>query len=737
MERPQYYYPPASVASTRSSFESRSKSPLSIASSVEYQSSRTSTDSIFAHPDARPAPFPSPTSRPYSFGPGAKRSFTEPIVPIRRHGPNGHGRPQVYTTLITPQRLSRGPLSQTNPLGPAFGVRYKPPVPGTGFKKLPEEILLVILAELKKLHLDAGSLSCATCWMRDLANLSLSNQKWWRAARCALYEDIQLNGADSTFHTKKKYKVKYGVRLKLLRRTLQSRPELAAYVKSLKVPAIPAGVKAKKELDEYLDLVASLIMACPNLERLPGFYPAYNHTFSRYIHALSTRANLKEVVWVINPSPTQRQHRYTSSDDAQYLDPLMAPAALLPEQCVDFLTYHSNWSNLKTLILHSNPGGTIDSLLFADICNHVPSIENLHVSSFPTPAFNDSTLISLPPLKSLRLENLPGITPTGLSNYACLATSNTLTSLSLVSLPLLSLPLLARLFSHLVNLKRFTLSQAPAPDLPIGTEIYLHPYLVAQNLEYLHWEITEPDNDRASGILAKSILHSGFPSLRTIRAPTDFDGTFQALCRPRGRIEVPVYRSREFGNGDMSPSTTISAVSPPSSTWSAITSPVSPSFLMSPRRSSFSTGVPSATCVKDAPEIKKRGLSLHAARRMAQNRIDAAQAMPKFHVIIWNEDGELVERHHFGGFIGSIVSKISYSLKPDVEGADEAVVSVEGPSGLLDDSEETNVRDGCTGTWNNQQVYYSKSSKNAAVKDRWWHTERGRRKEVDLEKFFG
>lgn len=130
-------------------------------------------------------------------------------------------------------------------------------------------------------------------------------------------------------------------------------------------------------------------------------------------------------------------------------------------------------------------------------------------------------------------------------------------------------------------------------------------------------------------------------------------------------------------------------------------------------------------------------MSLHAARRMAQNRIDESQTMPRFHIIIWDEDGRPVERHHVGGFVGTIQSKISYSLKPDVEGADEAVVSIEGPYGLLDDSVETNVRDGCTGTWNIQHGYgYGKASKSASAKDRWWHTERGRRKEVCLEKFF-
>jgi hypothetical protein len=121
---------------------------------------------------------------------------------------------------------------------------------------------------------------------------------------------------------------------------------------------------------------------------------------------------------------------------------------------------------------------------------------------------------------------------------------------------------------------------------------------------------------------------------------------------------------------------------------------------------------------------------------MAQDRIDTSQVQSKFHIIIWDEDGRPLERYEVGGFIGMIHSKISYSLKPDIEGADEAVVSIKGPCGLLDDSEETDVRDGCTGTWNQPLGSWGRSSKNSAGKDRWWHTERGRIKKISLEKFF-
>jgi hypothetical protein len=238
MEAPRLYPRPISSASsstTRTSFESRHKSPLSISSSIDYESSRTSEDSSFS--DSKSNHEFLASRAPMTAFPGKR--FAEPVVPAySRYGAGGEGRRQVPKTLMTPQRLGRvGPQSPTSP---TFGLKYTRRTPGEGFKKLPEEILLVVLAELKKLHLEVGSLSCATCWMRDLINLGQSCRKWWGAARCLLYEDIQLTGADSTVHIKKKFKIKYGTRLKLLRRTLRARPDLAEYVKSLKVSGLPA-----------------------------------------------------------------------------------------------------------------------------------------------------------------------------------------------------------------------------------------------------------------------------------------------------------------------------------------------------------------------------------------------------------------------------------------------------------------------------------------------------------------
>jgi hypothetical protein len=133
-------------------------------------------------------------------------------------------------------------------------------------------------------------------------------------------------------------------------------------------------------------------------------------------------------------------------------------------------------------------------------------------------------------------------------------------------------------------------------------------------------------------------------------------------------------------------------------------------------------------------------MSLASARLMAQTRLESAFTRPKFHIIVWDENGHFVERFAVGGFIGDLQSKISYSLKPDIYGMDEAVASINRHGGLLDGSKERNVRDGCTGSWNRSSEELGKSRSKVcrkdSEKDRWWHTERARWTGVDLARYF-
>ncbi len=211
-------------------------------------------------------------------------------------------------------------------------------------------MLELILDRLKVAHLEPGSTSCATCWMRDCCSIAVSARKWLKYARVALYEDIQLNGPDAPQMKKRMKGLGHG-RLLLLRRTLRANQQIAAVVHSLKVPAV---VLAGTGLEEYHDVVASIIMACPNFEKLTGFYPGYDHAFSRLFRALSTRTRLKEMNWIVEPSPFQRQHRVQPSGSG-----LLTPGDLQPFQSAGFEASQELVSSNK-LTLHCLPGATVN-----------------------------------------------------------------------------------------------------------------------------------------------------------------------------------------------------------------------------------------------------------------------------------------------------------------------------------------------------------------------------------------
>lgn len=54
-----------------------------------------------------------------------------------------------------------------------------PPV----FQRLPPEIYDCILQQLKEFHYAPSSMSCETCYLRDLCSLSLTSRAWDRSVR--------------------------------------------------------------------------------------------------------------------------------------------------------------------------------------------------------------------------------------------------------------------------------------------------------------------------------------------------------------------------------------------------------------------------------------------------------------------------------------------------------------------------------------------------------------------------
>ncbi|KAK3392917.1 hypothetical protein B0H63DRAFT_3314 [Podospora didyma] len=656
------------------------------------------------------------------------------------------GTPPSYTQYQLQNREYGGQYySWQKPVAKTY--RQKPK-PGELFAALPGEVLELILVELRKLHLQAGSDSCATCWMRDCCNIAVSNRKFLKYAREALYQHVYIVGAEGQ-HMKKRTKLNYGSRLVLLRRTLRANPHMAVIVRSLKPPAQPQGVEA----EEYNDLVASVVRACPNLERLVGYYPTYNHSFQRLFHALSTRKRLREMDWVLDASPFQRQHRMRPSNGGSgggKNNQLWAPGDLQPQQSHAFLELHLNWKYLTTLVVHCEPGATLspDTLLDRTI-RRLPSLENLHISHLPHTSFNDASLLALPPLTKLSLSHLPGITTSGLSSFATRSNTASIHTLTLIHMNVESIPTLARIFANLTSLETFSLVQTYAPNMPSDEFIWLFPYLASHTIRKLHWDIPYLPTraTTADTILAKSVSAGGFPALRILRVPNDPEGLFQALCIPRERID---YATDRYRGGQPHYGRSHSRAASHASYGSRGDSPAAPY-----NRSANSPTSP--LFPPDALMMPRDNSNLHQARLAAQARLESARRFPRFFINVIDEDGVLVEKHGVGAFMGDVRSKIHYLLMPDAFGGTDEGGGLVGVADMLKDGGESLVvtppqhpqqdskgekekkdekkrdkkaaaaaeektREGCSGRWNT----YRGMAVDKKDKERWWHQERGR-----------
>ncbi|RBQ72696.1 hypothetical protein FVER14953_01098 [Fusarium verticillioides] len=509
-----------------------------------------------------------------------------------------------------------------------------------------------------------------------------------------------------------------GIRALMLRRILRSNPHIAEIVRTLKVPA-PEIVAKGSGAAEYEDLIATLVMACPNIESLSGLSVPYDHSFKKIFHALSTRPMLRQMNWLVHASPHQRQQRIQSS--TQQLG-LVMPGELRPSQEAAFLAYHDNWSRLETFTVHCLPGATVtpENLLTSTL-KRLPNLKHLHLCNLPPNSFDDSTLLALPPLHSLTLSHISGITSSGLSSFATQSTSLPLRKLTLRHTPLTSLAALARILSNLRNLLDFSLVQIFPPVMPENDSfaLWMMPYLANNTVQSLHWDITSHATcvNAADDILARSISAGGFPALRTLRALNDPDGIFQDLCYPVERIDLPSDRFRASEQPESS---------------SPFAFPLSSASPMSPTRLFKSNNSPLAsprTPVSPFGDTRRPYTSLHTARLAAQTRLEAARSRPKFTVNVVDEGGTITETFSMAGFIGTAGSSIKYHLLPDRGTTDDK-------GGLVDvrdldsDAGESLIggREGCTGRWNVRDGIVADKKE----KERWWHTERGRWTKVTL-----
>ncbi|PSR82266.1 hypothetical protein BD289DRAFT_347569, partial [Coniella lustricola] len=659
--------------------------------------------------------------------------------------------------------------------------------PNETFAKLPNEVLRIILNHLRALHVHEQSNSCATCWARDCCSVTLSNKRLLQVGRAALYEEIQLVGSDNAAQ-RKKYRGVYPTRLVLLRRTIRADPKLAALVRTIKVPALPDDALLERE--EYHDVVASLVMACPNLERLDGFYPSYNHNHSRLFHALSTRTKLREMAWIVDSMPPlQAPASVPSIGSTSNLNDIYLP----PQIANNFIRNHMDWNELSHLTIHCLPGAHLRTPhhLINVVLSYLPSLDSLYLSDVPATSFDDQCLLNLPrPLKKLTLSNCSGITTNGFATFATHDAAKDLETLTLIHQNIDSLTAIVRVLSKLAKLTTFSIVQAAAPK-PDEDFFCFMPYVASRSLKMLHWDIFEsalPSErnpytgscaSRTDDLIARSIASGGFPSLRFLRAPCDASGRFQALCRPKERVDLPGDRFRTHLVNQV-------ATADPTVRYSAAL-PSSSSRALPYRMTSANKSVDLGSMMRDMPGDRSSlatrdsgkvfsvgsgfgcafipglsrevGSDLHQARLAAQERLEAARRIPRIEVNVENEDGTLVESSGMAAYMGDVTSNITYLLSPDSGATDERGGLV-GIAELLGDGGEDlsacgdaasrsgagygtgclanavsgaggssagaggRLPDGCTGRWNSYN--HDSNLANKHGDDWWWHTERGR-----------
>lgn len=596
--------------------------------------------------------------------------------------------PAHYSTYQQHAHRSSAPVWQRRPepiKQQAAAARARRPGPDELFNRLPVEVLRLVLEYVKAGHLDdrnSGSNSCVTCWMRDCCAVALCNRRLLAVAREALYGDIQLVGKDGA-QMGKRYKGLYAPRLVLLRRTLRANRSLGAVVRSLKVPALPDG--APVEATKYHDVVASVMMACPNLERLDGFYPSYRHgSESHLLHALETRRRLKELTWVVEATPPEppppvengragkrtsqsrkRQSRWAPSTSVSADDSILERhQKLAAAHAGRFVMRHDNWKELTHLTIHCVPGAGLstDGTTVAAILALLPGIDSLYLSRLPGSSFNDESLVRLPrALKKLGIVHCAGVTTSGLTTFAARsAAARSLETLTLIHQGIDSVDALVRMLAKLGALTTLNVVQAAAPTVGDDTFLFM-PYLASRSLKKLHWDVFESGAvaaTRADDVLSRSIAAGGFPRLRAVRVPNDPDGLFQALCKPRERADLPGDRYRNAGlvsqatssRGHSKPSTNLANVEDPGARSSSDTRDSGKELRLLPAR--------------------EYGSDLHAARLAAQGRLEAARRFPRFEATVVDESGEVVSSEGLAGFIGDAGSRIQYCLVPDEGGTD-------------------------------------------------------------------
>ncbi|CAA9966314.1 hypothetical protein PTMSG1_09673 [Pyrenophora teres f. maculata] len=562
--------------------------------------------------------------------------------------------------------------------------------------RLPREVYDCIVAQLEHIHLDNDQ-PCPSCYLRDLNSLARTNRVWHKAANTAMYtKPLVFTNKE---HAKlPKLNIKGTSRLKLLRKTLRDNLGLARRVRELHLVDFQTlYLNASIEREEIANSVASLVMACPSLERLVGFHTPFAHGFDRLSYALSTRTCLKERVWML----TDREDDFGEDDDlttGHYIREC--------DPTEHFLHLNSKHRFLSTLVLDQEPEPSSTPLNYRAVVGTFkgfPYLRHLSVCGLSDTSFTNLALHAIPDnLQSLRLEDLPGVTEKGIQRFAASSQAMSIRKLTLIDMDIASLATIADILSpHFASLQRFTLVQDTPPALDGAKTM---PKFRSHSLQYIHWELRseasplpaltfptsvdsscsfanpEPICCIATSILAHAIKNQALPSLRRIRIPHDPQGIIQSLCKPLATALLPSDTAK-FANA-LRPS--------PTNHYSVkLDEPNTPN---TPRTKHFSYTVMSTLRVDSksnsptspafSPNATEFALTPLRSRLAAQSRIITARKEAAMTFRIFDPEGRKKLDKTVGDYVGSVSSNISYHLKPD-DGLSEQSEWITGIDDLL------------------------------------------------------
>jgi hypothetical protein len=479
-------------------------------------------------------------------------------------------------------------------------------LPAHVFEQLPHEIYSCILGHLEDTYTNGPTIDVSGR-KRALRTVCLISRRWAKVGIEHLYRDLWLPSSEASNKRARRFSMaRPKSRLELLLRTLNEAPSLSFLIRRIHVTGALA-----KELDSNdtsdaqckaaYSMLREVVDICTEVELVTGYNPPATRAHADWYKLLFSRGRIDEHAWQLD---------------------LRQPLVFNMGRFADF---HDKWQWLKTLVLckTDSSDGVAGPGVISAVTNRLGSLKHLMVSGFRKEDFHNGTLLALNPLQSLRLENLEGVTDQGIYQLSQSRNAFSLESLSLVDLELVSMRTIQALLINMTRLCRFRFVQNTSPSLLVGAGLAnRRNTLASDSIEYLHWDTLIPG--LATESLAQSLKVGSFPRLRTLKVPSDFNGSLQALCRPIHRQSLTA--------DDLK-------------------------FLASIDQDRYTR-------------------SLRLSQLQAQLRIREYRRRPSLSVVISDEEEHTQQTHVIGSYLGDVWSRAEYVLEPDVQSGQEALASM-------------------------------------------------------------